>query len=151
VVVLVCMRVAMPVHVGVRVLVVVFVSMLVVVLVPSVLVVVLAPSVLVSMLVVMVMVVSVLVVVVVLAPRVVSLGHARCILLAVCWGTGCRWADAQGAAGAAPAAAVAPWRDSQRTTAMAAPKPLSMFTTVTPAAQLDSMPSNAASPPSDTP
>jgi hypothetical protein len=42
-------------------------------------------------------------------------------------------------------------RDIQRTTAIAAPKPLSMLTTVTPAAQLDSMPSNAARPPSDAP
>jgi hypothetical protein len=42
-------------------------------------------------------------------------------------------------------------RASQRTAAMAAPKPLSMFTTVTPAAQLDSIPSSAAKPPSEAP
>jgi hypothetical protein len=40
---------------------------------------------------------------------------------------------------------------SWRTSAIAAPKPLSMFTTVTPAAQLDNMPSRAASPPKDAP
>jgi len=39
----------------------------------------------------------------------------------------------------------------KRTSAIAAPKPLSMFTTVTPAAQLDSIPSKAARPPSDAP
>jgi hypothetical protein len=60
----------MPVHVGVRVLVVVVVSMLVVVVVPSV-----------RMIRIMCMVVVVLMSV--FAPRIVSLGHARCILLAV--------------------------------------------------------------------
>jgi hypothetical protein len=40
---------------------------------------------------------------------------------------------------------------SMRTTAIAAPKPLSMFTTVTPEAQLESMPNMAVSPPSETP
>ena len=38
-----------------------------------------------------------------------------------------------------------------RLAAAAAPKPLSMFTTVTPAAQELSMPSSAASPPNDAP
>lgn len=45
----------------------------------------------------------------------------------------------------------APGRRVSRTRAIAAPKPLSMFTTVTPAAQLDSMPSSAAMPPSEAP
>ena len=40
---------------------------------------------------------------------------------------------------------------TRRTTAIAAPNPLSMFTTVTPEAQLESIPNNAVSPPSDTP
>jgi len=45
----------------------------------------------------------------------------------------------------------APGRRVSRTRAIAAPKPLSMFTTVTPAAQLDSMPSSALTPPRLTP
>lgn len=52
---------------------------------------------------------------------------------------------------AATAVADGAGRREMRTKAMAAPKPLSMFTTVTPAAQLDSIPSSAASPPSDAP
>jgi hypothetical protein len=56
-----------------------------------------------------------------------------------------------GHAGTPPASACRAARESQRTTAMAAPKPLSMLTTVTPAAQLDSMPSSAVKPPSEAP
>jgi hypothetical protein len=52
--------------------------------------------------------------------------------------------------GATGSACRAP-RDNQRTTAMAAPKPLSILTTVTPAAQLDNIPSSAARPPRDAP
>ena len=40
---------------------------------------------------------------------------------------------------------------TSRTTAMAAPKPLSMFTTVTPDAQLERSPNSAVRPPNDTP
>jgi hypothetical protein len=92
--VLVVVFVSMPmaVHVGVRMLVVVFVSMLVVVFVSMLVVVFVSMLVVVfvSMLVVvfvpnvrMVRITFRLVVMSVVAPRIVSLGHARCILLAV--------------------------------------------------------------------
>ena len=137
-VVLVVMRMIAMIMVAIRVLMirvgvfmVVLVSMFVVVLVSMFVVVLVSMFVVVLVSVLMVVLVSVLMVVSVLVP-------------------GVRMSMRHGAVGAALAATEL-WRDTQRTTAMAAPKPLSMLTTVTPAAQLDNMPSNAAKPPCDTP
>jgi hypothetical protein len=60
-------------------------------------------------------------------------------------------ADGPGRARAHGVVSAASCDATRRTTAIAAPNPLSMFTTVTPEAQLESIPNKAVSPPSDTP
>lgn len=124
VVVVVLVVVRVPMHVGVRVRVVGVAVRVLVIMLVRVLVVVLRVRVLAARVVVVVVVSGVPV-------GRVSIRHGEAV--------------------SALATARAPCRDSERTTAMAAPKPLSMFTTVTPAAQLESMPRSAAKPPLETP